>query len=204
MPTYFMMSAEENSLMTGTAPPEAEIRAAMQGVNMQGRSFLAFARWYSPVRIDRLNPIAGRSSTKVQAVLEVDDGVDGLSKAREIGANMKQALDHAGDGLTGFNTEQWSDVTVTPFNPAMHGSLEGWHTGRSTLSETSQGFRNPLSDVFQGPNTKYIAVAVVAIAAVLLIRPIVMGASKATQSLSGRLGKKKARSNPRRRRRATR
>ena len=146
MPTFFMLAAEETSLLQVTAESQAAIEAAMDRVNMQGRSYTAQGAWYSPTRIDRANPVAGHTDTRVQRVLAINDGVaDPTAAALAIGWNMKQALDHVGDiAGTAANVQSWTNVTVAPFNEALYGPLSSWHSGVATRSATANQFPNPL------------------------------------------------------------
>jgi len=211
MPTYFMLSADETSLLTLTSEAQGAIEAAMDHVNMQGRSFRPGGRWYSPTRIDRSDPLTRATQTRVQRVLAVNDDVaDPATKAAEIANNMKQALDHVGDGLTGINYQNWTDVSVNPFSDAQYGSLASWHSGAATRSETAGQFANPLSGIGNiMPNLKFVLIAVGVGVGAFLLWPVLTGLRGAAGAAKSAISKAArapapARSNPSRRRRGSR
>lgn len=138
MTSYFILQAQERSVIEANAPSQTEILSAFGRTSLSGRGVPVIAQWVGAPRITR-NAIPPNFVTNVAALVQVNgDGQAGLDQARATAANLKQQLDTIDTSV--LSSSNWGDVSVTPYQAALNGPLAAWASGLMATTQTAANF----------------------------------------------------------------
>lgn len=144
---FYTLVAMETSHLGAAMPSEPDIVAAINRISMAGRGVTVVARLVGVPRITRAHDVLFGSDfrTFVTIVIETDT----ITHAREIANNMYAELDHISD------FQNWSQVGLTPFKPAVNGTLQSWEDGSASITQTATNDPSTLAIVENpvGPTT---------------------------------------------------
>lgn len=128
MPTYYMATSTERSVLETNAPTSSAIRAALLTVQVPGGSWVG----PSPRITRRFETGALRANLTTFAwPFAVPAPLDaaGLAAAQQAFATS-----------LGQQSSDWDSVIITPFSPAVNGSLDDWNSGQLSVTQTTDQF----------------------------------------------------------------